>query len=195
MYVLLHIESNKKNKNKKTRWSTFRQTTTQFGRFGRRHGFWIGNQYILCTHEQEINLFFHTWTAVVCERYLCRYKAYCIFENGQNVPAKVNVIINVVRRKEKKVLSDDSILSMSGHIQCSIRLKFPRELTPTWANSTGSGETALMRRLAWAFAVRICYNSSFPMGKLKQIGYLRYFYLSVSSLLVSSEFRGAKNRL
>ena len=31
------------------------------------------------------------------------------------------------------------------------------------ANSKGSGETARMRRLTWTFAIRICYNDSFPM--------------------------------
>ena len=45
-------------------------------------------------------------------------------------------------------------------------LKFTLGLPLTWANSTDSGETARMRRLAWIFAVRICYNSSFPMMRL-----------------------------
>ena len=28
-----------------------------------------------------------------------------------------------------------------------------------WVNNDGSGETAHMRRLAWTFAVRICYDT------------------------------------
>ena len=35
-------------------------------------------------------------------------------------------------------------------------LKFSLALRLTWANSTGYGETARMRSLAWTFAVRIC---------------------------------------
>ena len=36
----------------------------------------------------------------------------------------------------------------------------------TWANNIGSGEDARMRRLAWIFAVLICYDGSFSISRL-----------------------------
>ena len=58
-------------------------------------------------------------------------------------------------------------------------LKFPLALplTARWAKSLGSGETARMRRLVGTFAVRICYNGTFPaiwlnVGHRQAISYL-----------------------
>ena len=45
---------------------------------------------------------------------------------------------------------------------CQVWQKFPHGLLLAWANYIGSGETARMRRLAWTFAVPICYNGCFP---------------------------------
>ena len=44
-------------------------------------------------------------------------------------------------------------------------LMFSISLRITWANGIGSGETTRMRRLTWTFAVRLCYNGSFPMTR------------------------------
>ena len=44
-----------------------------------------------------------------------------------------------------------------------------------WANSEGSGETALMRRLAWAFAVLLCGKYPGSMNMIRQ-GFSRFIH-------------------
>ena len=77
--------------------------------------------------------------------------------------------INKMNVSRQKCSSDfPSNQSFSAHAQ-SLRkaaylvlwLKFSRGPLLTCANSTGSGETARMRRLARTFAVRVCYSSVF----------------------------------
>ena len=66
--------------------------------------------------------------------------------------------------------------SSNAHARCAIFatdmricLKLPQGLYYMSANSKGSGETALMRRLAWAFAGRLCDKYPFPIAWLNYL--------------------------
>ena len=64
-------------------------------------------------------------------------------------------------------------MSFSEHarpLSVATRLVLWLKFSLTWANSIGSGDIVRMRRLAWTFAVRICYNGSFPMARLIYCG-------------------------
>ena len=63
-------------------------------------------------------------------------------------------------------------------------VKFPLDLLLMWANSTGSGETALMRSLTWTFAVRICCNDSFPMDGLPYFCGIHNLYVILHAQLI-----------
>ena len=59
-------------------------------------------------------------------------------------------------------------------------LELPQALCYVSANSKGSGEIALMRRLVWAFAGRVCNKYTFFMcwlkWKLTDVGYVLIFF-------------------
>ena len=50
---------------------------------------------------------------------------------------------------------------LRDHTSSSLAKDFALGLLLTWANSIGSGEPARTRRLAWTFAIPLCYNGSF----------------------------------
>ena len=94
-------------------------------------------------------------------------------------------------KKNKVIFQRACPAPIAGHMSISLLffLKFPPGLPLTWANSIGFGETARMRRLAWTFAVRICYNGLFSQC-LAQVILQCFFFILTRFKGTGDVFRG-----
>ena len=84
------------------------------------------------------------------------------------------------RKEMSRVPSNMPVQLSSGARPPNLCLKLHLVPYIVWVNSEGSGETAWMCRLAWAFAIYVCYKYPFHMSWLKIFILITVIYYTLS---------------